>query len=87
MNNITYETRSESNNKIDKATRQEIVLNAFREYGNMTARECGEKLGYSDLNNVKPRISEMCEQGKLSAINKVYDTATGRKVAVFGIIN
>ena len=82
---ITYETRRESNIITDKNTRQEIIMGCFRHFGNMTARECGKKLGYNDLNSVKPRITELCEQGKLKAINKVYDIETGRNVAVFGI--
>ncbi len=85
---ITMETRRESYNLLDKAKRQEEVMGAFRHYGDMTARQCGKRLGYQDLNGVKPRITELCQSGKLlKAKDKVFDSETGRSVAVFGVVS
>jgi predicted HTH transcriptional regulator len=85
MNNITRETRNESYLKIQDSqeTRQESVLKMFREYGDMTARECMELMGYNDGNYVKPRITELVEQNRLKATHKRKDPVTNRSVAVF----
>lgn len=47
----------------------------------MTAREIGQKLGYQDLNAVKPRISELVnKKGLLVESGKKYDVLTNRNV-------
>lgn len=82
---ITHETRRESYNKVDAVTRQGIVLQTFRKFGDMTARECAAHLGFYDLNGVKPRITELCQKGILEAFTKQLDPITNRKVAVYRI--
>lgn len=83
---ITHETRRESHLKVDKAKRQGMILDAYRRCGAMTAREVGYKLGFQDLNAVKPRITELCEMGKLKATGKKYDPITDRNVTVYEIV-
>ena len=82
---ITKETRRESYDKLDPSTRQAVILDAFRRHGDMTARECAKALGYTDLNAVKPRITELCHKGWLEAVGKKLDPTTLRNVAVFHI--
>jgi predicted HTH transcriptional regulator len=85
MNNITRQTRRESYEKTlsEADTRRELVLKTFREYGDMTARECMALMGYSDGNFVKPRITELCADNLLKPIRKIKDSETNRSVAVF----
>lgn len=79
---ITAETRRESNRKTDKITRQLMILNAL---GNeeMTAREIAYKLHFSDLNAVKPRLTELTKLGMIETAGKKYDSVTDRSVAVY----
>ena len=84
---ITEETRRESYQKTDCISRQIEVLGAFRENGPMTARECRDYLHRQDMNEVKPRITELCAKGLLTKTGKKYDDKTNRNVAVFDIYN
>lgn len=78
---ITEQTRRESYRKMDKRTRQQIILSAWD--GEMTAREIGYKLGYADLNGVKPRITELARAGKLIEAGKKHDPITDRSVTAW----
>lgn len=78
---ITKETRLES--YIQRpATRKDDILR-FMGHDAMTARQIAYGMGYTDLNAVKPRISELKEEGKVKVIGKAYDNVTKRKVAVY----
>lgn len=79
MNKTTKETRFESFLKTDRQTRQQQILDAWPD-GPATAREIGRKLGYFDLNAVKPRITELVQKGKLVESGQKYDQATDRNV-------
>lgn len=81
MNSISQQTRRESLRATDRPTRYATILEHWR--GSMTAREIGYKLGYRDLNSVKPRITELVQQGKLLPVGKKYDTITERNVTVW----
>ena len=83
---ITQETRRESNKMVDRLTRCRKIMEAYARYGPMTARECARKLGFTDLNAVKPRITELCQKGYLRACGKAYDDLTKRNVAVFAAV-
>ena len=48
-----------------------------------TARQIAYKLGFSDLNAVKPRLTELRKAGKIKAIGKAYDETTQRNVTVY----
>ncbi len=78
---ITHETRLESYIMTDTNTRQIDILTALSEP--MTARQIAYKLGYSDLNAVKPRITELIKNDKIKAIGKIKDGSTGRTVALY----
>ena len=49
----------------------------------MTARQIAYKLGFSDLNSVKPRLTELVQAGKVEVVEKAYDSNTQRHVAVY----
>ena len=81
---ITNETRFES--YIQRpVTRCDEILAVMGDRP-MTAREIAYALGYSDLNTVKPRLTELKNEGKVIVIGKTRDCLTKRKVAVWRAI-
>jgi len=81
---ITLETRHESYVKtMPKAfTRQQEILRAL---GNstLTAREIKDILGYDDMNDVKPRLTELMYQTQIEVVGKCKDKKTRRMVAIY----
>ena len=67
--------------KTDRTKRKQEILAAWT--GSMTAREIGRKLGYTDLNAVKPRITELVKAGRLVEAGKKYDIVTDRNVTAW----
>ena len=83
MNTITEETRRDSYKSIDKQTRYNLIMGCIGTE-EMTARMIAYALGYSDLNAVKPRITELCKKyHKLEAVGKKKDFITGKMVATY----
>ena len=78
---ITEETRLESYLQ-RPATRAQDILR-FMGHDAMTARQIAYGMGYTDLNAVKPRLSELKAARRIEAVGKAYDNATKRKVAVY----
>ena len=80
-NSVTQTTRKESwlQRPTPRATQILYTL------GNrtMTARQIATEMGFSDLNAVKPRLTELQSMGRIEAINKGYDELTGRNVAIW----
>ena len=81
MGIVTEETRRESHGKTRKRRRYEMILDNW--VGSMTAREIGAKLGFIDLNAVKPRITELTKQGFLYEDSRRFDALTGRTVTTW----
>ena len=82
MSAITTETRKEAFHMRPAKTRKNDILNVLGDR-EMSARQIAWRLGYEDLNMVRPRITEMCEEGLLEATGTIRDTVTGRRVAKF----
>lgn len=80
---ITEETRRESNEKTDRETRYKKILAVLEPGVEMTAREISYALQYSDLNAVKPRLTELRGLGKVLAVGKKYDKITDRNVTIY----
>ena len=80
---ITEQCRRESFYQTDRKTRREVVLDALTEP--MTAREILHKVlpFSSDMNAVRPRITELIKQGKVTECDRKFDDLTGRTVTVF----
>ena len=83
-NTITKETRQESYVVRPKRTVQILAVLGERE---MTAREIAYEMGYSDLNAVKPRLTELKEIGIVEVVGKKKDLVTDRNVAVWRKVN
>ena len=80
-NTIPKECQLESFKKLDNAKRCRMILSQLDKP--RTAREIAYRLGFSDLNAVKPRLSEMKARGTVEVIKKVDDNLTKRKVGLY----
>lgn len=81
---ITDETRREGHASVNKTARYALVLGVLR--GNeMTAREIAGNLGFTDLNAVKPRLTEPKRSGAVAVTGKRKDKVTGVHVAVYAV--
>ena len=82
---ITQETRLESYFLAPRQNRYRMILDVL-EGQEMTANEIRKALGFSDLNAVRPRLTELKDKGVIEAIGKKFDRETGRRVAVFHMV-
>lgn len=84
-NNITNLTRRESylNRPINPRSKQILITLGRR---TLTARQIAKEMGFSDLNAIKPRLTEMQSQGIVHAVGTEKDLLTGRTVAVWRIV-
>ncbi len=80
---ITKETRFES--YIARPIRANEILELLGD-DELTARQIMQKSKYSDMNAIRPRLTELKALGKVEAVGKAYDKATKRNVAVFRVV-
>ena len=78
---IARECQLESFKKLDNAKRCRMILSQLDKP--RTAREIAYRLGFSDLNAVKPRLSEMKARGTVEVTQKEKDSITNRNVSVY----
>ena len=89
MNNITLETRAESNRAIDKKARENQVLEILSDGIERTARQIAFEMcerGFinnAERNNASPRLTSLLEQRKVIVVGKELDRITGKKVAIY----
>ena len=81
---ISADCGRESHAKTDKATRYAQIV-AVLERGPKTAREVMTALGYTDLNAVRPRLTELDRMGRIRQIGKEYDPVSERNVTVYSL--
>lgn len=60
--------------------RAQNVLDWIRENGPHTDREVMQGLGFTDMNSVRPRITELIEKNKLMEVGNVLCPVTGKTV-------
>ena len=65
--------------------RQDLILKVLGER-EMTARQLAYEMGYSDLNAVKPRLTELIKQGKVKRVGKALDELTGRNTSIYKVV-
>ena len=80
-NTISKECQLESWKKFDNAKRCRMILSQLDKP--RTAREIAYRLGFSDLNAVKPRLTEMKARGTVEVTQKEKDSITNRNVSVY----
>lgn len=70
-----------SSREVEKFNRRLTILEAFRKAKTpLTDRQVMKLCGFTDGNSVKPRITEMVEEGHLIEVGSEKDELTGRRV-------
>jgi hypothetical protein len=93
MNAFTHETRRESFEaaKQEAAARRRVILEILTEHGGMTAREVAGELHRRGItptderNYAAPRLTELCDAGKIRAVGKKLCAHSGRNVVVWAV--
>ena len=62
--------------------RAQSILTVFNLHGQLTDRQALRLLGMIDMNNVRPRITELIKSGHLCECGAEFDTVTGKTVRV-----
>lgn len=90
VSRTTRETRRESNESTNKARLYTEILTVLTGTSRaLTAREVAAVLyskkvvAYPLRQAVQPRLTELCEYGKVKVAGKVYDEETRRNVATY----
>ena len=78
---ITRETRKES--YIARPVTRAVDILKFLDGKEYTARQIAYGMGFTDLNAVKPRLTELKAAGLVEVTGKAYDETTKRRVAVW----
>ena len=83
---ITQETRREGYNRALSVItpRQALIISALRT-GPMTAAEVADKLGFGDLNAVRPRLNELEKMDIVHVIDKRINPHSGINNAVYAL--
>ena len=72
-----------SNRQAEKYNRRQAILDAYDNIGRpCTDRYIATYLGFADMNFVRPRTTEMIEEGFLCEVGKVKDDVTNRTVRI-----
>jgi len=65
--------------------RCKMIIDEICENGPGTCRELIERLGLRDMNQVRPRVTELVKSGALREIGEKRDNSTGKMVMVVGL--
>lgn len=88
---ITTQTRRESNQEVCRDKKNRMILDQLA-YGPATAREVAIALYAQGLtlteerNETAPRLTEMMQKGIVEVCGKRKDSKTGRKAAIYKIV-
>lgn len=88
--NVTYDTRAEAHEQVDKQKRYAQIMECLSEKP-MTAKECAVELftrGYAptaERNLTAPRLTELSKAGRVEPIGKRKCQYTGKTVAVYAV--
>lgn len=90
--NITLETRAESEQTVKKQIRYQQIIGILKDYPKgLTAKQIAVHLynrGFtsnSDRNNASPRLTELSVKGVVEPIGKEKCEFTGKTVAVYAL--
>lgn len=66
---------------LDRKGRSEAILSVYRESMRpLTDRQVMEALGFADMNQIRPRCTELIQAGELCEVETIKDPVTGRPV-------
>jgi hypothetical protein len=67
------------------SARAELVFANVKQHGPGTDREIMARMGFTDLNQVRPRITELVKSGLLVEVAQRVCDVTGKRVRVVGV--
>ena len=77
----THENSQDTLSELDKSNRRTLILKVYKKADKpLTDRMVAKILGVSDMNMVRPRISEMIDDGVLQEAGKTLDHFTKKHV-------
>ena len=86
----TFDTRGESHEKVDKQKRYQQIIEVMESNGlAMSAKEIAHLMcikGYiptNERNFTAPRLTELCQQGKVEPVGKIKCIFTDRMVTAY----
>lgn len=86
---MLLDTKCESYTKVKEDKIQEkrynLILNVLNDNNELTAREICRKLHKTDMNFVRPRISELLRNNVIEEAGTKFDKTTNRNVHIFRI--
>jgi hypothetical protein len=83
MHDHSLATYREEETKL--SARATAVLEWVGRFGVATDRQVMQGMGFTDMNSVRPRITELLERGKLTQVGEVRCPITGKTVRKVGI--
>lgn len=86
---ITEETRREAyyESRDIAPTRRRILFDALKKYGPQTVDEPMDRLGYTDPNAVRPRLTELKETGLVEVVKTRKSRRTGKNTSVWQVVD
>jgi len=81
----THANSAQSFHTLNREQRRDAVKRVYEVHGSLTDREVAMRLGYSDLNCVRPRITEMISDGVLVECGAKVDMVSGKRVRLVRI--
>ena len=91
MNEISEETRRESNEKVDRKKREIQILSILNQYEELTAKQVARRMAYRgytkeiDYNHARPRLTELLEKRDVCIVGKALDYETKCKEVIYKI--
>lgn len=70
----------------DISPQQFVVLELMGDGLARTDRDLTRELGFSDMNSVRPRVTELVQNGYLKVVAKVRDAETGKSVRLVTLV-
>lgn len=77
--------RAYASEGIKLSRRASEVLGTIMQMGSTTDRMIKDRLGYRDMNSVRPRISELIKNGLVEECGNMRDNVTGKTVRIVRI--
>lgn len=87
MNKITKENRQAAYIRRPVTRASSILKELGKRKRGMTARQLAYRMGFQDLNAVKPRLTELMQEGLVIAAGKTVDELTNRSVTVWKVVS
>lgn len=75
------ETNRKKNRRLNE-TRCDMILDLLADQ-KMTARQIAYRLGFTDLNAVRPRLTEMKKDGRVRITGRTKDENTNKSVSIY----